>query len=39
MPPGCASEYCLAMDTLTVDGIVEAVNIWEGIPPGKGVIQ
>jgi len=27
------------MDTLTVDGIVEAVNIWEGIPPGKGVIQ
>jgi hypothetical protein len=39
VPPGCVSEYCLAMGTLTADGAVEAVNIWEGVPPDKGVIQ
>ena len=36
VPPGCASHYCLVMGTLTEDGSVEAVNIWEGIPPDKG---
>jgi hypothetical protein len=38
-PPGRASEYCLVLGKLTGDGTVEAVNIWEGIPPDKGVIQ
>ena len=37
VPPGCASEYCLLMETLTADGTVEALHIWEGIPPHKGV--
>ena len=36
VPPACASKYCLAMPTLTEDGTVEAVNIWEGIPLDKG---
>ena len=35
-PPGRASEYCLVLGKLTADGAVEAVNIWEGIPPDKG---
>ena len=39
VPPGFASQYCLMMQTLTPDGTVEAVNIGEGIPPDKGVIQ
>jgi len=39
VPPGFAREYCLAMGTLTADGTVEAVNLWEGIPPDNGVIQ
>jgi hypothetical protein len=39
VPPGCASEYCLVLGKLTEDGTVEAVNIWEGIPPDRGVIQ
>ena len=39
VPPGRASEYCLMMHTLKSDGTVEAVNIWEGVPPDKGVIQ
>ena len=38
-PPGCTSEYCLVLGKLTADGTVEAVNIWEGIPPDKGVVQ
>jgi hypothetical protein len=39
MPPGFASQYCLMMQTLTADGAIEAVNILEGIPSYKGVIQ
>ena len=39
VPPACASEYCLLVETLTADGTAEAVNIWEGVPPDKGVIQ
>jgi len=39
VPPGFAGEYCPAMGTLTANGTVEAVNLWEGIPPDKGVIQ
>jgi hypothetical protein len=35
-PPGRASEYCLVLGKLTADGTVEAVNIWEGIPPSNG---
>jgi hypothetical protein len=35
--PGYASEYCLMMQTLTPDGTVEAIHMWEGIPPSKGV--
>ena len=36
VPPGCASHYCLVMASLTEDGTVKAVNIWEGVPPDKG---
>ena len=32
-PPGCAGEYCLLMNTLTADGVVEALHLWEAIPP------
>ena len=39
VPPGCASEYCLMMQTLTPDGTVEALHMWEGIRPDKGMIQ
>ena len=39
VPPGYASEYSLIMQTLTPDGTVEALHMWEGIPPDKGVIQ
>ena len=39
VPPGYASEYCLMMQTLTPDRTVEALHMWEGIPPDKGVIQ
>jgi hypothetical protein len=39
VPPGYASEYCLMMHTLTPDGTVEALHMWEGIPPDKAVIQ
>jgi hypothetical protein len=39
VPPGCATEYCLAMQTLTPDGTVEALHMWEGEPPHKGAIQ
>ena len=39
VPPGFAAEYCLAMGTVTVGGTIEAVNLWEGIPPDNGVIQ
>jgi hypothetical protein len=35
-PPGRASEYCLVLGKLTADGTVEAVHIWEGVPPDKG---
>ena len=35
-PPGRASEYCLVLGKLTADGTVEAVNIWEGVPPAQG---
>ena len=37
--PGYPGEYCLAMHTLTADSTVEAIHIWEGIPPDKGTIQ
>jgi hypothetical protein len=36
-PPGIATQYCLVMATLTADGSVEAVNIWEGVPPDQGI--
>jgi hypothetical protein len=39
VPPGYASEYGLALATLTADGSVEAIHMWEGVPPDKGVIQ
>ena len=38
-PPGRASEYCLVLGGLTADGTVEALNIWEGIPPNNYVIE
>jgi len=31
--PGRASEYCLAVGTMTADGTAEAVHIWEDVPP------
>jgi hypothetical protein len=37
VPPGIATQYCLVMATLTADGSVEAVNIWEGVPPDQGI--
>jgi hypothetical protein len=39
VPPGYASEYCLMMQTLAPDGTVEALQMWEGIPPDKGLLQ
>jgi hypothetical protein len=39
VPPRQAGEYCLVMKTLTADGTVEALHIWEDVPPDKGVIQ
>ena len=39
VPPGYASEYCLMMQTLAPDGTVEALHMWEGIPPDKGLLQ
>jgi hypothetical protein len=39
VPPGYASEYCLLMQTLTPEGTVEALHIWEGVRPDKGRIQ
>ena len=39
VPPGYASEYCLMMQTLTPDGTVEALHLWEGVLPDKGLIQ
>jgi hypothetical protein len=38
VPPGYASEYCLAVGTMTTEGTVEAIHMWEGIPPDKKVI-
>jgi hypothetical protein len=38
VPPGYAIEYCLAVGTMTTDGTVEAIHMWEGIPPDKKVI-
>jgi len=37
--PGRASEYCLAVGTMTADGTVEAVHMWEDLPPDDGVIR
>lgn len=34
--PARATEYCLVLGKLTADGTVEAVHIWEGVPPEKG---
>jgi hypothetical protein len=39
VPPGYASEYILMRQTLTPDGTVEALHMWEGIPPDKGLPQ
>ena len=37
VPPGIATQYCLVMATLTADDSVEAVNIWEGVPPDQEI--
>ena len=39
VPPGFASQYCLMMQTLTADGTVEAVNIWEGVQRDEWMVQ
>jgi len=35
-PPGRASEYGLAVGTMTADGTAEAVHMWEDVPPDNG---
>jgi hypothetical protein len=37
--PGRASEYGLAVGTMTADGTAEIVHMWDGMPPDNGVIQ
>ena len=37
--PGRASEYCLAVGTMTAEGTAEAVHMWEDLPPDNGVIR
>ena len=35
--PGRASEYCLAVGTMTADGTVEVVHMWEDVPADSGI--